>query len=64
MPTIYASEKLIPILEAVFIEALEPRQNRRRGDYLGDFEYLQVVDKNLERRRAISSLQEIIEKGH
>ncbi len=34
MPKGYQSHTLIPALEAILIEALEPRQNRRRGDDL------------------------------
>jgi len=45
------AEKIIPALEAILIEALEPRQNRRRGDDLEEVEYLQVRDPEVEKRR-------------
>ena len=38
-------------LEAVLIEGLEPRQNRRRGDGFNATEYLQAEDPEIERRQ-------------
>ena len=38
-------------LEAVLIEGLEPRQNRRRGDGFNATEYLQAEDPEIQRRR-------------
>ena len=37
-------------LEAVLIEALEPRQNKRRGDGVKAVEYRQVEDPAIEKR--------------
>jgi|NOAtaT_7_FD_contig_91_1424931_length_3175_multi_2_in_0_out_0_2 hypothetical protein len=37
-------------LEAILIEGLEPRQNRRRGDGFNATEYLQIVDPKLRER--------------
>jgi hypothetical protein len=51
MASQYRPEKLIPALEALMIEALEPRQNRKRGDDLAAVEYLQKEDPEVERKR-------------
>lgn len=52
------TEVVISSLEAVLIEALEPPQNRRRGDQLSAVEYLQATDseKDQQRADAIASL--------
>ena len=42
-PAQYANASMIPVLEAVLIEACEPGQNRRRGDDFNAIEYIQVV---------------------
>jgi hypothetical protein len=41
LPETYQAATLIPALEAILIEALEPRQNRKRGDDLAAVEYIQ-----------------------
>lgn len=56
-PRKYPSEILIPALEAIMIEALEPRQNRKRGDDLAAAEYLQREDPELERKRRRAVLE-------
>ena len=43
VPAQYASTPMIPVLEALLIEACEPSQNRRRGDDFNAIEYIQVV---------------------
>ena len=50
-PGNYLGPKVIPALEAILIEALEPRQNRRRGDDLAAVEYLQKQDPEIEKKR-------------
>jgi hypothetical protein len=55
-PVQYGSESLLPVLEAVLIEALEPRQNRKRGDDLGAVEYLQVLDESIRNSQAIQTM--------
>ncbi len=50
-PTKYAAKNCIPTLEALLIEALEPRQNRKRGDDFSAFEYLQKLDPVIEKKR-------------
>jgi HB1, ASXL, restriction endonuclease HTH domain len=48
----YLTSKIIPAMEAVLIEALEPRQNRKRGDDLGAVEFIQRIDPEIEKRKA------------
>ncbi|WP_179131189.1 HTH domain-containing protein [Candidatus Entotheonella palauensis] len=43
VPAQYASTPMIPVLEALLIEACEPGQNRKRGDDFNAIEYIQVV---------------------
>ena len=50
-PEVLTVPGVIAALEAVMIEGLEPRQNRRRGDDLAAVEYIQVMDPDLEVRR-------------
>jgi len=58
LPGSYESAKLIPALEAVLVEALEPRQNRKRGDDLAAVEYFQHVDPEIETNRLRVALDE------
>lgn len=50
---------LITTLEALLIEALEPPQNRKRGDDFRAVEYLQVEDPDLKKRRNMALLDEL-----
>lgn len=50
-PSEYGSDRLLPAIEAILIEALEPRQNRKRGDDLAAVEYLQHEDPALRKTR-------------
>lgn len=54
LPDSFAAAKLIPAMEAILIEALEPRQNRKRGDDLAAVEYLQKTDPEIENRKAMA----------
>jgi hypothetical protein len=56
VPATYKAPDLLPVLEAVLIEALEPRQNRKRGDDLGAVEYLQVLDESIRNSQAIQTM--------
>lgn len=56
MPAAYSADNLIPALEAILIEALEPRQNRKRGDDLSGVEYIQYSDPEIEKKRVITFL--------
>ena len=42
-PNAFKAADLIPALEAILIEALEPRQNRKRGDDLAAVEFIQSI---------------------
>jgi len=55
-------EQVIIELEAVLIEALEPRQNRRRGDGLRAIEYLQTEDPKLRERQLLAVVDEFRSK--
>ena len=51
LPLTYEASKIIPALEAILIEALEPGQNRKRGDDLSAVEYIQREDPEIQRKR-------------
>lgn len=50
---------VIATMEAVLIEGLEPRQNRKRGDDFQAVEYLQIEDPKLEMNRKLAIVQEL-----
>ncbi|HVX83980.1 MAG TPA: HTH domain-containing protein [Phycisphaerae bacterium] len=62
LPQTYPAPKLIPALEAVLVEALEPRQNRKRGDDLAAVEYIQHIDPTIEKRQIKATLEAALEK--
>jgi hypothetical protein len=62
LPDQYDAAKLIPALEAILIEALEPRQNRKRGDDLAAVEYLQRVDPEIEKKKVKATLDAALNK--
>jgi len=62
LPATYNAAKLIPALESILIEALEPRQNRKRGDDLVAVEYLQKIDSEIEKKRAKATLNAALNK--
>lgn len=62
LPGQYDAAKLIPALEAILIEALEPRQNRKRGDDLAAVEYLQRVDPEIEKKKVKATLDAALNK--
>lgn len=62
LPSTYIASKLIPALEAVLIEALEPRQNRKRGDDLSSVEYLQKVDPEIEKKKVKATVDAALNK--
>lgn len=59
VPTSFDAAKLIPALEAVLIEALEPRQNRKRGDDLAAAEYIQKIDPAVRDREMAAYFDEM-----
>ena len=62
LPSTYEAAKIIPALEAILIEALEPRQNRKRGDDLSAVEYIQQEDPEIQKRKVKASLEAALEK--
>ena len=62
LPSTFDSTKLIPALEAILIEALEPPQNRKRGDDLAAVEYLQVVDPDVKKKQITAAVQSMLDK--
>jgi hypothetical protein len=62
LPPSFEAAKLIPALEAILIEALEPRQNRKRGDDLAAAEYIQKVDPEIEKKRVKAILDTALNK--
>lgn len=62
LPDAYGAATLIPALEAILIEALEPRQNRKRGDDLAAVEYLQKVDPEIEKKKVKATLDAALNK--
>ncbi|MBZ0188463.1 MAG: hypothetical protein K8F91_19600 [Candidatus Obscuribacterales bacterium] len=53
---------IIASLEALLIEALEPPQNRKRGDDFSAIEYIQDIDPGLREREIQSTLRSIEQK--
>lgn len=62
LPASYEAAKLIPALEAILIEALEPRQNRKRGDDLSAVEYIQKEDPEIHKKKVRASIEAALEK--
>ena len=62
LPETFDAAKLIPALEAILIESLEPRQNRKRGDDLAAVEYIQRVDPEIEKKRIKATLDAALNK--
>lgn len=46
----FQASKMLSALEAILIEALEPRQNRKRGDDLSAVEYIQKEDQETQKQ--------------
>ena len=62
LPKTYESAVIIPALEAILIEALEPRQNRKRGDDLSAVEFMQLEDPEIKKKRVRASLEAALDK--
>ncbi|MDP3062215.1 MAG: HTH domain-containing protein [Chloroflexota bacterium] len=56
------SKHLIATMEALLIEGLEPRQNRKRGEDLTEVEYLQVKDPRIEKQEQTAVLEKLKER--
>ncbi len=62
LPDAYDAAKMVPALEAILIEALESRQNRKRGDDLAAVEYVQKEDPEIEKKKVKATLDAALEK--
>jgi hypothetical protein len=62
MPSSYEAIKIIPAIEAIMIEALEPRQNRKRGDDLSAVEYIQKEDIEIQKKRVKQTMEAALNK--
>jgi len=62
LPSSYNGASIIPALEAIIIEALEPRQNRKRGDDLLAVEYIQKEDPTVLRKLKKQILEDALGK--
>lgn len=62
VPETYRGMKIIPAVEAILIEALEPRQNRKRGDDLSAVEYIQKEDPEIHKKRVKQSVEVALSK--
>jgi hypothetical protein len=58
----FQTSKLLPALEAILIEALEPRQNRKRGDDLSAVEYIQKEDPEIQKKVARQTMEAALNK--
>jgi len=61
-PESFAGSKIIPAIEAIMIEALEPRQNRKRGDDLSAVEYIQKEDPEIQKKKIKQSMEAALNK--
>jgi hypothetical protein len=62
LPSQYLSDKIVPAMEAVLIEALEPRQNRKRGDDLSAVEYIQKEDPEIRKKLLRDTFDSVVDK--
>ena len=62
LPESYLGMKIIPAVEAILIEALEPRQNRKRGDDLSAVEYIQKEDPEIQKKKVKQSVEAALNK--
>jgi hypothetical protein len=62
LPESYESTKIIPAVEAILIEALEPRQNRKRGDDLSAVEYIQKEDPEVQKKKIKQTMEAALSK--
>ena len=56
------SSVLIATMEAILIEGLEPRLNRKRGDDFMAVEFIQVLDPQIEQDRALGKIQQLLNR--
>ena len=64
MPANYSANNMIATLEAILIEAMEPRLNRQRGQDLEAFEYFQHEDPQLKTAKLMTDVASVLAKNH
>lgn len=62
LPDSFSGSSVIPALEALLIEALEPRQNRKRGDDLAAVEYIQKPDPEIQKKLVKQTMEAALDK--
>lgn len=62
LPDSFPANKMIPAMEAILIEALEPRQNRKRGDDLSAAEYIQKEDPEIQKKKVRQTVEAALNK--
>lgn len=62
MPGSFEASVLLPALEAILIESLEPRQNRKRGDDLISVEYIQKADPEIQKKMVKQTMEAALNK--
>ena len=62
MPSSYDAIKIMPAIEAIMIEAFEPRQNQKRGDGLFAVEYIQKEDPEIQKKKAKQTVEAALNK--
>jgi hypothetical protein len=62
LPESYLGANIIPALEAILIEALEPGQNRKRGDDLSAVEYIQMEDPEIQKKKKRQIVEDVLSK--
>jgi len=60
--TDFTVDDLISAMEALLIEAVEPPQNRRRGDQTAAVEFLQAEDKGIKQKKEREMLSDFLKK--
>jgi len=58
-PSSYDPYKFVAALEAILIEALEPRRNRKGGDYLVGIKYIQKVDPAVIEKKLMKLIEQL-----
>ena len=64
MPASYSANNMIATLEAILIEAMEPRLNRQRGQELEAFEFFQHEDPELKTAKLMTDVASVLAKNH
>lgn len=62
LPEAHIAKFIIPTVEAILIEALEPRQNRKRGDDLAAVEFIQKEDPAIAKKLFKQKMLEAVDK--